>query len=316
MPLRVGVIGAGHFGKYHIKALKNISDIELIGFYDIDPAVQHLVSKEYDIKAYPSYDSILNDVDIVDIVTPTVNHFESACEAIRRQKHVFIEKPVTHTVETAEKLIELADEAGVKVQVGHIERFNPAFLAVEHIISKPLYIEAHRLQPFTLRSLDVSVVLNLMIHDLDIIFNIVKSNIKKISANGAIVATNTPDVANARLEFENGCVAHLTASRISLDNLRIIKIFQKESAIKIDFLNKKSEIIYAKLNNNENASVSSIELKSEYPEIKPKNAIEEELKSFFAAIKNNTTPIVTLEHGYFALKIAFDILEKVKYSFE
>jgi predicted dehydrogenase len=315
MALKIGVIGAGHFGKYHIKALKNIPNVELVGFYDIDPVVQKIVSNEYQIKSYFSYEEILNDVDIVDIVTPTVSHYDCAVEAIRRRKHVFIEKPVTHTVETAEKLINLAYEAGIKAQVGHIERFNPAYLAVESIINKPVFIEAHRLQPFTNRSLDVSVVLNLMIHDLDIILHIVKSNIKKINASGAAIATNMPDVANARIEFENGCVAHLTSSRISVENLRNLKIFQKESSITIDFLNKRAEIIYAKLHDLMDESPSSIELRSEYPIIEPNNAILEELKSFIYSIENDTIPTVTLEHGYQALQVAFEIMEKVKFSF-
>ena len=316
MSLRIGVIGAGHFGKYHINAIKQLSNVELVGFYDIDPLVQATVSKQYNIKSYSSYEAILQDVDIVDIVTPTVTHYECAIEAIRQQKHVFIEKPVCHSVETAEKLMQLAYEAGIKVQVGHIERFNPAFLAVENLITRPMFIEAQRLQPYTERSLDVSVVLNLMIHDLDIILHIVNSNIKKISASGATVATQLPDVANARIEFENGCVAHITASRISVDNLRTIKIFQRENAITIDFLNKKSEIIYAKLNENPSQSLSYIELRSERPSVITNNAILDELKAFIQAIENNTTPIVTLEHAHYALKIAFEILEKVKFSFE
>lgn len=316
MALKIGVIGAGHFGKYHIKALKNIQNVELVGFYDIDPAVQKMVSKEYQITSYPSYEAILKDVDIVDIVTPTVSHYDCAIEAIRMQKHVFIEKPVTHTVETAEKLMNFAYEAGIKAQVGHIERFNPAFLAVENIITRPMYIEAHRLQPFTQRSLDVSVILNLMIHDLDIILHIVKSNIKKISASGANIATNMPDVANARIEFENGCVAHLTSSRISVENLRNLKIFQKENSITVDFLNKKAQVIYAKYSDTITDMPSSIELRSEYPPVLLNNAILEELKAFIDAIENDKSPVVSLEHGYHALKVAFEIMEKVKFSFE
>ncbi|MCX7863377.1 MAG: Gfo/Idh/MocA family oxidoreductase [Bacteroidales bacterium] len=316
MSLKIGVIGAGHFGKYHIKALQLLPEVELVGFFDINPLVQETVSKEFQIKSYPSYEAILKDIDIVDIVTPTISHYECAIEAIKQQKHVFIEKPVTHDLESAEKLIKFAYEAGVKVQVGHIERFNPAFLSVEPLIHKPVYIEAHRLQPFTQRSLDVSVVLNLMIHDLDIILHVVKSNIRKISASGATIATNMPDVANARIEFENGCIAHLTSSRISIDNLRTLKIFQKENAITIDFLNKKSEIIFARLLDHNSSLSSSIELRSEYPSIVQNNAILEELKAFLYSIEQNTTPIVTLEHAYQALKVAFDIVNKVKFSFE
>ncbi len=318
MALRVGVIGAGHFGKYHIQALKSLQEVELVGFYDVNPMVQKAVSSDLQVKAYASYEEILNDIDIVDIVTPTVSHYECALEAIRHQKHVFIEKPVTHNVETAEHLIRLADEAGVKVQVGHIERFNPAFIAVESYINKPMYIEAHRLQPFTPRSLDVSVVLNLMIHDLDIILHTVKSNIKRINANGAVVATNSADVASARIEFENGCVAHMTSSRISIENMRNIKLFQKDNSITVDFLNKKAEVIWARQNQQSNSTLDSapVEIVSEYPEVIPNNAILEELRAFVKAINENTTPIVTLEHAFYALKIAFEIMDKVKFSFE
>lgn len=315
MNYKIGVIGAGHFGKYHIQALKALSSVDLVGFYDIDPIVQQEVSAQYGIKAYSSYQEILDDVDIVDIVTPTVTHFDCALEAIKKQKHVFIEKPVTHNLETAQELIKLADEAGVKVQVGHIERFNPAFLAVEKYIQKPMYIEAHRLQPFTKRSLDISVVLNLMIHDLDIILYTVKSNIKRINANGARVATSSADVASARIEFDNGCVAQLTASRISLENLRNIKLFQKDNCITIDFLNKKSEIVWARYN-EQNDNTSAIEIVSDYPQIVQNNAILEEIKSFIQAIKENKQPVVTLEHAYYALKVAFEIMDKVKYSYE
>ncbi|NSW45943.1 MAG: Gfo/Idh/MocA family oxidoreductase [Bacteroidales bacterium] len=319
MALRIGVIGAGHFGKYHLQALKNLPEVELMGFFDIDPMVQQTVSHDFKVKSYNSYDELLSDVDIVDIVTPTISHYECALEAIRHQKHVFIEKPVTHNVETAQHLIKMADEAGVKVQVGHIERFNPAFLAVEPYINKPMYIEAHRLQPFTQRSLDISVVLNLMIHDLDIILYTVKSNIKRISANGAVVATQSADVASARIEFENGCVAHITSSRISIDNMRTIKLFQKDNCITIDFLNKKAEIIWAKqhpTNQDHLEQSTPVELTSFYPPIILNNAILEEMRSFVNAIKNNTSPIVTLEHAYYAIKIAFEIMEKVKFSFE
>lgn len=319
MALRIGVIGAGHFGKYHIQALKNLKEVELVGFYDINPIVQETVSAELKVKAYRSYKEIINDIDIVDIVTPTVSHYDCALEAIRHQKHVFIEKPVTHSLETAQHLIKLADEADVKVQVGHIERFNPAFLAIEPYINKPMYIEAHRLQPFTQRSLDVSVVLNLMIHDLDIILHTVKSNIKRISANGAVVATNSADVASVRIEFENGSVAHMTSSRISIDNMRTIKMFQKDNCITIDFLNKKAEIIWAKYNQNGSNLMNinnSVEIISEYPKVIPNNAILEEMKSFVHSIQSNTSPIVTLEHAYYAIKVAFEIMERVKYSFE
>ncbi|MCX7954139.1 MAG: Gfo/Idh/MocA family oxidoreductase [Bacteroidales bacterium] len=313
MPLKVGIVGVGHFGKLHLKALKNIKTIELVGFYDIDPIVQKEVAEVFNVKSFNSYKELIKNCDVIDIVTPTVTHFECAYEAIKAQKHIFIEKPVTHTVKKAEQLIKLADEAGIKAQVGHIERFNPAYLSIENYINEPKFIEANRLQPFTNRSLDISVILNLMIHDIDIILNIVNSKISKIRASGAKVATNFIDVANVRIEFENGCIAHLSTSRIATSNLRIFKIFQKNSCITIDFLNKKSEIISAKTI-EDNDKISTF-IESFYPEIINFNAIEVELNSFFEAIINNTTPKITLEHGLNALKIAMDINDIILKNF-
>lgn len=313
MALKVGIVGVGHFGKLHLKALKNIKNIELVGFYDIDPIVQKEVEEAFDVKSFSSYKELLKNCDVIDIVTPTVTHFECAYEAIKSQKHIFIEKPMTHNIKTAEQLIKLVEEAGVKVQIGHIERFNPAYLSIESYINEPKFIEATRLQPFTNRSLDISVVLNLMIHDIDIILHIINSKISKIRASGAKVATNFIDVANVRIEFENGAIAHLSTSRIATKNLRLFKIFQKNSCITIDFLNKRSEIISAKTI-EENGKISTF-IDSFYPEIINSNAIEVELTSFFDSIINNTTPKITIEHGYNALKIAMEINDAILKNF-
>lgn len=321
---RIGVIGVGHFGKYHVKAIKEIPGFTLKGFYDIDEVTSKLVEQEYGIRSYPDYDSLLADVDVIDIVVPTVSHYECAVEAIKRQKHLFIEKPVTNSLEDAEALLKLAEEASVKVQVGHIERFNPAFLSVVSHIQNPMFIEIHRLQPFTNRSTDVSVILNLMIHDIDIVLSTVNSNLKKISASGVKVVTRTPDLANARLEFDNGCVANITASRISMTNIRRSRFFQKDTCITVDFLNKSSEIIRTReLNDNDKKSVSGSsddfidspkELFAERPEIINNNAIKEELISFLRSIEENSGPLVTLEDGVKALQVAQEIIEKIKLS--
>jgi len=319
---RIGVIGVGHFGKYHIKALKEIQGFELVGFYDIDEEISKIVTKEFGVPSFPSYEALLEKVDVIDVVIPTVSHFECAVEALKKQKHVFIEKPVTNSVEDAENLLKFAEEASVKVQVGHIERFNPAFLAAVPYISNPMFIEIHRLQPFTKRSTDVSVVLNLMIHDIDIVLSINKSNIKRISASGIKVVTNTPDLANARLEFDNGCVANITSSRISLNNMRRSRFFQKDSSINVDFLNKSTEIIRMRnlpenpnsdfLNASHDMLGSPKELYTERPEVIPNNAIKEELSAFLKSIENNTRPLVPLDDGVKALRVAHKIIEKIK----
>lgn len=192
----------------------------------------------YPIQRFQTPQELFAAVDVVDIVTPTTTHFEMAAQAIRAGKHFFIEKPITRTVEEAEELIKLAQEFKVKAQVGHVERFNPALLALEDMELNPMFIEAHRLAVFNPRGTDVSVILDLMIHDLDIVLSIVKSEVKFISASGVAVASETPDIANARIEFENGCVANLTASRISLKQMRKVRLFQKDAYISLDFLEK------------------------------------------------------------------------------
>lgn len=305
--LKVGLVGVGHFGKLHLKALKKIKNIKLIGFYDINPQTSAEVEKHYNVCSFKTYKKLIEECDVIDIVTPTSEHYNCAYEAIKAQKHFFIEKPLTDDLKTAEKLIELAYEAGVKAQVGHIERFNPAFLAVEDIICKPKYIEAIRLQPFLKRSLDVSVILNLMIHDIDLIQEIVKSKIRKIYASGAKVVTDSIDLANARLEFENGCIAHLSTSRIANKNQRMIKIFQKNKCIILDLFSKKVEILEAFLTKNQNKTETN--LVTHQPQVQQIDSIEAELVSFFDSIINNQKPKVTLEDGFYALKTAFTINE-------
>ncbi len=317
--LKIGVLGAGHLGKIHIKCIKNITDYQLVGFYDPDKSNAAKVSSDFGIKNYESIESLLDDVDVVDIVTPTISHFDCASKAFAKNKHVFIEKPIVATTKESFKLMELANEAGVKVQVGHVERFNPAFLAAKKFIDKPMFIEAHRLSQFNPRGTDVPVILDLMIHDLDIVLSSVQSEVKNISASGVAVVSPTPDIANARIEFENGSVANLTASRISLKNMRKTRIFQKDAYISIDFLEKQSEIVRMKTVDPEKVNDpfamilepsegrEAKQIIFEKPESENINAIETELFTFAEAVANGTQPPVSMLDGHKALKVANDI---------
>lgn len=322
--MKIGVLGAGHLGKIHIKLLKEIELFELVGFYDTNTEVAKEVAKMYNVKLFNSEEELFNAIDAIDIVTSTTTHFELAVKALKLKKHVFVEKPLTQNVEEALKLSELRKEAGTRVQVGHVERFNPAFRSAEEHIKTPMFIECHRLAQFNPRGTDVSVVLDLMIHDLDVLLNMVNSDVKDIHASGVSIMSNTPDICNARIEFENGCVANITASRISLKNMRKMRVFQNDAYISIDFLDKSTEIIKIKdlkegeeenpfglyLENpdlNLKREVQSFSLKCEET-----NAIKDELKSFYTAIINDKTPIVSLTDGMKALALAKQISEKIK----
>lgn len=321
--IKIGILGAGHLGKIHIRLLKEIDKYEVVGFYDADPEAAVLVETEFGIKHFDSIGALLEDVDAVDIVTPTITHYNCASKSIKKSKHVFIEKPITNTIEEAKILIGLSKEANVKVQVGHVERFNPAFIAARDYCSNPMFIETHRLAQFNPRGTDVSVVLDLMIHDIDIILSVVKSNIKRISASGVAVVSDSPDIANARIEFDNGCVANLTASRISMKNMRKSRFFQKDAYVSVDFLDKKVEVI--RLMNVLESEVDPLavtidlgngkgakQIYFESPTIFPSNAIKMELEAFADSIISNTTPLVSIDDGYKALDVAYKIIEKMK----
>jgi predicted dehydrogenase len=319
--LKIGILGAGHLGKIHLKLSNQSDKYRLIGFYDEDKENAKKVSEEFGYKSFETISDLIESVDVVDIVTPTLSHFDCATEAINKGKHIFIEKPITKTVEEAEIIRDLVKKNNVKGQVGHVERFNPAFNAVKNIINSPMFIETHRLAEFNPRGTDVPVVLDLMIHDIDIILSVVKSKVKNIHASGVSVISDTPDIANARIEFENGCVANLTASRISMKNMRKSRFFQKDAYISVDFLEKKSEVVRMKdvpENPDEfamilqNAEGIKKQIYFENPEIKPNNAILDELESFADAINNNTKPIVTLYDGTEALKVAQQIIDNFK----
>lgn len=325
--LKIGVLGAGHLGKIHINCIKQLPEVyDLVGFYDPNPEMAALAAEKFGLPAFDDIDSLIDAVDVVDIVTPTLSHFECASDAMRKHRHVFIEKPVTNTPEEAKTLINLEHEAEVKVQVGHVERFNPAFVAAESQIIKPRFIETHRLSQFNPRGTDVSVVLDLMIHDIDIVLHVVGGNVKKISASGVAVLSDTPDIANARLEFDNGCVANLTASRISLKNMRKSRFFQRDAYIAVDFFEKTAEIVRMQpvvgepdpfaITIDLGPGKGHKEIIFDKPKIEEGNAIRDELESFAKSIVADETPVVPLIDGYRALDVAHKILEKIDVSFD
>ena len=323
--IKVGVLGAGHLGKIHIKLLLELSDkFEFVGFYDPSDSNAQTAIDAYSIRRFDTIESLLNEVDCIDIVTPTLSHFDCASKALLGKKHVFIEKPVTETVAEARELLALKEDANVKVQVGHVERFNPAFQAAVSHFENPMFIETHRLAQFNPRGTDVPVVLDLMIHDIDAILSVVKSPVSRISASGVSVVSDTPDIANARIEFESGCVANLTSSRISMKNMRKSRFFQKDAYISVDFLEKEMEVVRMEDIDGEPGPFDIVfdlgegkatkKILFDKPEIIQTNAIKEELSSFADSIVNDSTPIVPLEDGYQALEVAQQIVDELKKS--
>ena len=325
--LKIGVLGAGHLGKIHIRQIKELPVYQLVGFYDSDPAVCKTVSEELNVEAFPTALDLIKAVDVVDVVVPTIAHHDYVTAALRQFKHVFIEKPLATNTTEAKALVALAREANVKTQVGHVERFNPALLAVRDKVDSPMFIEAHRLAVFNPRGTDVSVILDLMIHDIDIVLSLVKSDVKRISASGVSIVSDTPDIANARIEFDNGCVANLTSSRISLKNMRKIRMFQKDAYISIDLMTHKTEIVRIKeLGENEEPeggmfnmviepanSKTKKQIYMENAPVTPNNAIRMELEEFAKAILNDTPTWVTIEEGAKALHVANRVIEKINF---
>ena len=316
--MRIGLVGVGHLGKIHLRCLLKTKFI-VEGFFDTNQEVSDQIATEYNVKAFRDFDSMLDAVDCIDIVSPTVFHFEIAKKAIIKGKHIFIEKPLTETTEQARELVSLAIKYNVIVQVGHVERYNPAIRSMSGVKFNPKFIEGHRLAMFNPRGTDVSVVLDLMIHDLDIILSLIKSEVKNVSANGVCIVSNTPDICNARIEFVNGSVANLTASRISLKNMRKIRIFQDDAYISLDFLDKDAQVIKIE-NHIEDDNFSGMTMHTntglkriivETPPIMQNNAIEDELNDFFEAVSGNSSVTVTIQDGYRALHLAQLIQEKI-----
>ncbi len=321
--LKIGLLGTGHLGKIHLKCIQMVDQYELIGFYDPDDRNAKMAEETYGVKRWTDLDELIDAVDVIDIVTPTITHFELAKKVIQKGKHVFIEKPLTHTLNEAKALLKMSREAGVKIQVGHVERFNPAFLALEGTPLNPMFIEAHRLALFNPRGTDVSVILDLMIHDLDLVLSLVDSEVKFISASGVAVVSNTPDISNARIEFENGAVANLTASRISMKQMRKLRLFQRDAYISLDFLEKNAQVIriYDKGATNVPDADNLLELETsngsklihmEMPDIESVNSIKMELESFALSILDDHDPIVSIEDGYKALEVAHQIIEQIE----
>ena len=319
---KIGVVGAGHLGKIHIKILKNAEFANLVGFYDISPEIREQISEEFNVKAFESYNDLIKASDVIDIVTPTLSHYKCAKIALQAEKHIFIEKPVTHTIDEVKKLIKLTNKSGLKAQVGHVERFNPAFVEARKQIQKPRFIEVHRLAQFNTRGTDVSVILDLMIHDLDIILHLVNQPIKSINASGVSIMSDTPDIANARIEFINGCVANITASRMSLKNMRKSRFFQKDAYVSVDFLKKQYEYISLEEVGEPDPFIPIIDLGAkgkkkvivQSDKSNEINPIEEELKSFIKSIETNINPIVDLKAAQAALQLAIDIAEQITMS--
>ena len=318
--LKAGLVGAGHLGKIHLKLLNQSEKYRLVGFHDADAENGKKLEAEFGYKYFESFDDLLCEIDMLDIVTPTIYHYDYAMKAIENNKHFFIEKPVTQTLKQAEEILYKCREYGIKAQVGHVERYNPAFIGSRNYIHDPMFIEIHRLAEFNPRGTDVSVVLDLMIHDLDILLSIVKSKVKNIHASGVAVVSKSPDICNARIEFENGCVANLTTSRISMKAMRKSRFFQKDAYISVDFLEKKAEVIRMKEAPEnptdfdmiiENAEGQKNQIIFEYPKIQPNNAILDELESFADAITENKNVEVSLEDGTEALKVALEIVKLI-----
>ena len=316
--LKIGVFGTGHLGKFHLNNWKEIPGTELIGFFDPNNETAEAISEQYQLKRFLNEDDLIDACDAIDVVAPTDAHFNICKKAIRKTKHVFVEKPLANTMQEAEELVKLVKESHIKLQVGHVERFNPAFLAVKDFDLNPMFIEVHRLAQFNPRGTEVSVILDLMIHDIDIILSIVKSDVKSVSSSGVAVLTDTPDIANVRIEFNNGCVANLTSSRISMKKMRKMRLFQKDGYIGIDFLNKTVEIL--KLKKDEDINTFNFDLETpkgtrtiaiSNPPIPEVNAIKKELEEFVSSIQNKTPTIVSEIDGYRAMEVAHQILQKI-----
>ncbi|BDS12443.1 Gfo/Idh/MocA family oxidoreductase [Aureispira anguillae] len=318
--LKIGVLGFGHLGKIHVKCIQMIDQYDLVGIYDVNPLVAKKAAETYDLPIFDSVEALIAAVDVVDIVTPTITHFELAKKVIAAGKHFFIEKPITHTLEEAQTLCALIQNQPIKAQVGHVERFNPALLAIEDKNIQPMFVEAHRLAMFNPRGTDVSVVLDLMIHDLDIILKLIPHPVRSVQASGVAIVSPSADIANARIEFDNGAIVNITASRISMKNMRKLRVFQSDAYLSLDFLNKKTEVVRiheaipaGKDNCMElDTSIGKRYIELDMPEARPNNAIKMELESFAQSILDNRPTKVALEDGLKALQLAYWIMDEIQ----
>ena len=308
--INYGVIGVGYLGSFHVQQLKEIENVNLVGIFDVDKEKGESVSNTYGIKLFNNLNELCEKCDAVSIVTPTNTHFEVANICLDNNCHIFIEKPITNNLNDAEKIIIKAQGLNTVLQVGHIERFNPVYANINSKDISPLFIESHRLAPFNSRGTDVSVVLDLMIHDIDILLSYVNSDIKNIQASGSSIISNEIDLANARIEFINGCVANLTASRVSENKMRKFRIFQSHSYISMDFLSYKIEKYLLKDEKKKNESYTLLNdqyLKHEEYTVPEYNALNKELTHFIDCIINNNQPITDGKSAMQALRLALDI---------
>ncbi len=322
--LKVGVVGVGHLGSIHAKLWKEVYEAECIGIFDENREAAARVAGETGLRAFDDLFELIDSVDALSVVTPTFAHYAVARDAIDRGKHVLIEKPITTTVSEAQDLIQRAEEKNVKIQVGHIERFNPALIAVEPYLNNPRFFESHRMAQFKPRGTDVPVVLDLMVHDIDVILSLVKSPVASIDASGVSVVSEQLDIANARIKFENGAVANVTASRISQNPMRKLRIFESRAYLSIDFASKSTEV-FRLVDEAEKAEITSpmmmlgeIEQADiprsiiyERPEIKDINPLKYELELFVHAIMTDTQPIVSGVDGMKALEVAERIIKSI-----
>jgi predicted dehydrogenase len=320
MRLKLGLVGLGHLGKIHLNCLLQTDTIELTGVYDADFALTEQIAKTNNCRAFHSLEELLAHSDAVDIVSPTTTHFDIAAAALRAGKDVFVEKPIVSTLEEARQLADIQKETGRLVQVGHVERFNPAFLALKNFPLSPLFIEAHRLSEFNPRGTDVPVVLDLMIHDLDLVLQLVSSEVSHISASGVCVVSDTPDIANVRLEFANGAVANITASRMALQKMRKMRLFQKDAYVSMDFLQKQAQIIRLE-QPDAKGTCEGMEIQTadgkrcihiDMPEVPVVNAIQEELRSFADSVLHGSPIAVPLSDGVRALDLADKIVRQIE----
>ncbi|MBK7941856.1 MAG: Gfo/Idh/MocA family oxidoreductase [Flavobacteriales bacterium] len=319
--LRIGVLGAGHLGRIHLQQALTVDDFEVVGFHDPDPDKCTAIRSEFGLPALGSVDAVIEAADVVDVVTPTLSHHGCAMQAMARGRHVFIEKPLANTLVEGLDLVRMAEDTGLCVQVGHVERFNPAFQAAVPSLKEPLFIEGHRLAQFNPRGTDVPVILDLMVHDLDLVLSTVRSTVTAVHASGVAVVSDSPDIANARIEFANGCVANLTASRISLKNMRKMRFFQRDAYISVDMLTKETEIVRMEavvgdpdpfaITLDLGGDKGKRAIQFEKPEVPSINAIREELRSFAASVRAGTSPTVTIQDGFAALELAHRILERM-----
>ncbi len=327
-PLKVAVIGTGHLGKQHVRLYNELPEAELVAISDLNEETVQGFAREYGVPGFTDYKKLPDDIQAVSVSVPTVNHFEVSSYFLKRGVHVLVEKPITHTIEEAKQLIHLGREAGVNLQVGHVERFNPALLAIDRLGVKPAFIESHRISPFRFRSIDIGVVMDLMIHDLDIILHLVNSPVKSIDAMGVNVLGDLEDIASARIVFENGCVANLTASRVSMKTQRTIRIFSKDSYISLDYGAKKASV-YRKTPGIDLKSLMMAAAakpsggSSPPPDFSGLLACEEvvmdreeplknELRSFLQCVHEKRAPVVPGEHGMRALEASFEIMQQIQ----